>query len=491
MSYFQRRFRELAVVIRRDPGDSEVRALLEALIDEHPDEWRAAIPAELLSFGSSLDKVPRRLQFLKHLLLQGYALPRVEDKADAARYDETINAGVVTGYFYPHALSLLEAGLGRADVAVLVAYPQRDGIEPWIELGPGGKDGVTIRIALILDEDGLALRRFRQPVTAHYLFPVDNYYRSKFRLVTEYADCGVPMPGSVIIREVCENKLLLNEIAGEIPGLRLARELQLFRDGAEDARATALHRFCREHQLHALVSKPTDAFGGAGVEFWSYPEDREALLDHLRTALGAHNAMLVQERIFAAPMANGRDWNLRQYVLRRSAATIIAPWKRVRIGHGVVNTTRGARTMAIEDLPPAMGLAAEEEAGFESTLLATDGLAAEVMRALDRYMERAWGATRRAYRGSGSNLEADLLALDFMIARAPELPEGFAVYLNEINDFASGGMRDYEILAHRHAFPDADRVVAAKPFSLAPQMLETAKWRGGAYKHASTGGGGV
>jgi hypothetical protein len=194
--------------------------------------------------------------------------------------------------------------------------------------------------------------------------------------------------------------------------------------------------------------------------------------------------MLVQERIVAVPTVDGREWNLRQYVLRGPGDTIKARWKRGRIGHGAINTTQGAQSIAVEELLPLIRLDAPQRAAFEQAFRSTDDLAAEVMRALDRYMERNWAERKQLYRGSGSNLEADLLALDFMIAPAPSTATGYAVYLNEINDFASGGMRDYEVLAHRQALPDADRVVAAHSFSLAREMLETAMWRGSAYRQA-------
>jgi hypothetical protein len=71
-----------------------------------------------------------------------------------------------------------------------------------------------------------------------------------------------------------------------------------------------------------------------------------------------------------------------------------------------------------------------------------------------------------------------------MIGHDPQQPGEFAVYLNEINDFASGGMRDYEILCHRQLLPEADRVRATQSFSLAPSMLQMAFWRGNAYRQA-------
>jgi hypothetical protein len=110
-----------------------------------------------------------------------------------------------------------------------------------------------------------------------------------------------------------------------------------------------------------------------------------------------------------------------------------------------------------------------------------------VLRALQHYLHRAWGHEHRPYRGSGSNLDPDLLALDFMIGHDPARPDAFAVYLNEINDFASGGMRDYEILRHRQILPDAAQVRAAELFSLAPAILRTAFWRGSAYRRAMLG----
>jgi hypothetical protein len=72
-----------------------------------------------------------------------------------------------------------------------------------------------------------------------------------------------------------------------------------------------------------------------------------------------------------------------------------------------------------------------------------------------------------------------------MIGHDPQQPGTFTVYLNEINDFASGGMRDYEILCHRQMLPHTMHVRATQPFSLAPSMLQTAYWRGSAYRQAT------
>jgi hypothetical protein len=485
MSAFERRLRELVAAIGRDPRDAEARVQLHDWIDGQPEALLASLPDDLLRFGIAPEKLHRRVQFVKQLLLHGYLPPRIEDGAPPTWNEQTVNFGVITGYFYPHALSLLEAGLRRSDLQVLVSSPS-DGLSGrWVEIAAhGAGKGVHIWTALMLDEDGLALRRFKTPVPVHYLMPIDNYYRSKFRLVTEFGACDVPMPGSLPIREVCENKLLLTDIAGDIPGLRLARELQLRREDDASGRAATLDRFCAQHNLTALVSKPVDAFGGIGIEFWRYPEQRQALLQRLDAALAERPIMLVQERIVAVPTVDGREWNLRQYVLRGPGDTIESRWKRGRIGHGAINTTQGAQSIAVENLLPLMRLDAPQRAAFEQVFRSTDRLAAEVMRALDRYMERHWADRKQPYQGSGSNLEADLLALDFMIAPAPGTTTGYVVYLNEINDFASGGMRDYEVLAHRQALPDADRVVAAHSFSLARAMLETAKWRGDAYRQA-------
>ena len=485
MGAFERRLEELVAETRRDPSREELRAELEGWIAAHPLEFRASIPPEVLSFGVSPDRLERRLRFLKHLLLNGYAPPRVEDDDGTRWGQDTVNFGVVTGYFYGNCLSFLEAGLTRSDVAVCVAYPSSDRQQPWLETAPTQVGaGVQLRAALMLDDDGLVFRRFRRPVPIHYLFPVDNYYRSKFELVGQYAGSGVPMPGSTLIREVCENKLLLGEIAGGIPGLRLAPELPRVRGDDAAAWAERLDHFCTEHVIRALVTKPVDAFGGAGVQFWRYPEQCGALLDHLAEAMQERTAMLVQQRIVPVPTTSGRDWNLRQYVVRESGDTVLSRWKRIRAGHGVINTTQGAHSLTLQQLLEDLPLTGAAREAFERALAMTDRLAGDVLRALERYLQRRFGGERQPYRGSGSNLEPDLLALDFMISEAAGRPGHYVVYLNEINDFASGGMRDYEILAHRAAFPDAERIVAAHPFSLAPHVLDLAKWRGQAYKEA-------
>jgi hypothetical protein len=336
----------------------------------------------------------------------------------------------------------------------------------------------------MLDQQGLVWRHFSEPVPIHYLFPVDNYYRSKFHLVSEYGSSGVPMPGSTLIREVCENKALLSAILHQTPGIRLAREIIL---GSHDTHAHALQvdMFCAEHHLHRLVSKPPDGFGGIGVEFWDYPAERDALLSRIRAVIQQHGSILVQECIVPVSTRSGREWNLRQYVLRVGPALIRAPWKRIRIGHGAVNTTQGARSTTVEHLLAELDLDPQQRQQFLKTLAGTDQHAADVLRALEDYLQRTWGHIRVPYQGSGSNLEPDLLALDFMIGHDPQQPGTFTVYLNEINDFASGGMRDYEILCHRQMLPHTMHVRATQPFSLAPSMLQTAYWRGSAYRQAT------
>jgi hypothetical protein len=473
--------------LRRNPADAESRVGLEDWLASHPREFEAMIPAGAMDFGIAPQQQPRRRQFLQNLLLQGYLPPRVEEHSGAPWTTETVNLGIITGYFYSHALSLLEAGLLRSDMAVLVAYPAPPGSEPWIERVPDGAgDRILFRRALMLELQGLVWRSFHEPVPVHYLMPIDNYYRSKFRLVTEYGDSGVPMPGSTLIREVCENKALLADAIRHVPGIRLAREVIFHRNDSRP-RAAQLDTFCRDNNLRRLVTKPADGFGGIGVEFWNYPANRAALLTHVEQALGEHASILVQERIMPVPTRSGQEWNLRQYVLREGPDLVTAPWKRVRIGHGVVNTTRGARSTTVEHLLQDIDLDAPQQEHFLATLESTDGRAADVLRALRDYLYHAWGHEHRPYRGSGSNLDPDLLALDFMIGHDPGRPDAFAVYLNEINDFASGGMRDYEILRHRQMLPDAAQVRAAEPFSLAPAILRTAFWRGSAYRRAMLG----
>jgi len=484
VSNFESHLHDRLAAVRRNPSDNAARTALEQWIDGHPAAFQAWLPHDVLSFGISDAKLPRRLQFIKRLLLAGYAPPRVEMVSGADWQDATVNMAVVTSYFYANALSLLEAAQTRTDVAVFVTYPANNEEQPWLEMR-SGYDGtsVVLHAALMLDAQGLVLRWFAEPVPVHYLFPVDNYYRSKFRLVTEYGASRVPMPGSALLREVCENKLLLADVIGSLPELRLAHELSLIPQQRMDVE-DALDRFCAEHDLQALVTKPVDAFGGIGVEFWHYPQDRQLLVARLKEAVAANTVMLVQERIVPVPLMDGREWNLRQYVLRYGPELIRAPWKRARVGEGAVNTTQGAQSMTVEQLLLRLRIEPAQHNAFREALQRCDALAVEVLQRLDAYMQRFWNTAREPYIGSGSNLEPDLLALDFMISHDQEHPQQFVIYINEINDFASGGMRDYEILAHRQAFPDAERIVAAHPFSLAPSVLDLAKWRGSAYRQA-------
>lgn len=472
--------------LRRDPSNVDSRAAMEHWLTRHPHTFDALIPARALDFGIAPSQLPRRRQFLQHLLLHGYLPPRIEENSAAP--DDTVNLGVITGYFYSHALSLLEAGLLRPDMAVLVAYPAPPGSEPWIEhVADGTERRIFFNRALMLDQQGLVWRHFREPVPVHYLFPVDNYYRSKFRLVRDYDGSGVPMPGSTLIREVCENKALLADILRDTPGIRLAREIIIERDDPQD-HAARLDAFCAAQHLRRLVSKPPDGFGGIGVEFWDYPAERAALFARIGEVHKEHASILVQECIVPVPTQSGRDWNLRQYVVREGPALIQAPWKRARMGHGAVNTTQGAQSTTIEHLLADIDLDPQQRQRFLATLASTDQRAVDVLRALEDYLHRMWGQARTAYRGSGSTIEPDLLALDFMIGHDPQQPGEFAVYLNEINDFASGGMRDYEILRHRQLLPDADQVRATQSFSLAPSMLRMAYWRGNAYRQATRDG---
>lgn len=476
MNVFEHRLIALVAALRRNPTDQALRHTLTAWIDAHPHAFQAWLPAEVVRFAVTTDeKLERRVQFVRQLLLHGYLPPRIERVSGAAWADAAINVAVVPAYFYPQALSLLEAGRMQPDLAVFVVTPPGSGYEPGIEQ-QHDTDGVplVLRHALMLDERGLVWRSFERPVPVHYLFPIDNYYRAKFRLLEEFAGCGVPMPGSIAIREACEDKCQLYSIAGSIDGLRLAREICLKPQHLPEF-VQHIAQFCAECAPGELVTKPVDAFGGAGVAFWRYPDELEPLHEHIRAGLIAGGSVLVQERIPPLPTSLGREWNLRQYVLRCGETDFRAAWKRVRIGHGVINTTQGAQSITIEQLLAEMNLSPVAMEALQAALQATDELAIKVLQRLDRYIQAKTVQSR-----SHVAHAPDLLALDFMIA-----PHGdtLAIYLNEINDFASGGMRDYEVLAHRQAFPDADAIAAIHPFSLAPAMLELARWRGEGYKH--------
>ncbi len=485
MQYFESRLRTLLAAVRRDPLDVDLFTTLSGWIDDHAAEFKAFLPDEALNFRSTPNREVRRIRFLKHLMLHGYSSPRVEQVSGKRWQRHTINLAVSTSYFYANALSLLEAELGREDVAVFVVSPQPPGEVPWIEaVSYSTHLRVYLDAALMLDNDGLVWRHFEEPVPVHYLFPVDNYYLDKYRLVGEYGQWRVPMPGSRLIREVCENKLLLADIVRGIPDLHLAHELQLAATTDETAWNIALDDFSARHQLTELVTKPVDGFGGSGVEFWRYPQERPALIAWLQEAFTTTTTILVQGRIRPVPTRSGREWNIRQYVLREGPAVVLAPWKRVRIGHGVINTTRGAGSSTTSQLLADLALEGERLRSFEAALQSTDALASEVLRSLEVYLMRHWHTVEQAYLGSGSNLSADLLALDFMIAADPLRNGTYAVYLNEINDFASGGMRDYELLYHREALPDAEHITATEPFALAPHILTLAQWRGGAYRAA-------
>lgn len=463
MDAWQSALLTLLAAVRRDPLDAEMRAQLVRMLEQSPDGFQALAGADALRFGL-LDesKLQRRIQFLHLLLQHGYLPPRVE-AATGREWDGRPVIAVVPAYFYPHALSLLEAGGARDDIAVLVAGPSGPGYESLLELrrGPRGAE-VLMHGALMLDQAGLVWRRFDAPVRAHYLLPIDNYYRDKFRLVREYDTSGVPMPGSAAIRAICEDKEQLAAIAGGIPGLRLPREIAL-KSGAPALERAALLDQLAIGGSDELVTKPVDAFGGQGVRFWDFFRQRGELLDYLRLHFASGGSTLVaQSRVRPPSTADGHEWNVRQYVLRCGDDDVRAPWKRVRVGRGVINTTRGASSCTVESLLSRLALVPAERAKLERALAGTDALAVEVLKRLEHYVP------------AGRFQTPDLLALDFMLA-----PDGddYAVYLIEINDFASGGMRDYEVLAHRQALPNAPAIRADQPFSLAPAMLQSARWR--------------
>jgi len=486
---FQTRLKELFRAVQVNPMDKEARAGLQGWLDEHPDEFEAWLPADALTFGTAPERKSRRLDFLKHLLLSGYLPPRVETVSGAAWQHDTVNFAVVPSYFYSNTFSFLEAGFGRTDVAVFVAQPHSSASQPWVELRQGS--GLNIHAALMLDSDGrnLVWRHFQHSVAAHYLFPVDNYHRDKFRLVKEYANCGVPMPGSALLRDVCEDKAQLQAIVKGIPGLHLPGERLLLSSQDSVARASIVDNFCQTHNARHLVTKPVDGFGGYGVQFWDYPHERPAMLAHLASAFASSPAIVLQERIRTLPVRSGREWNVRQYVVRRSATEIVAPYSRIRIGTGVINTEQGADSFLVDSLLAELDLTVKQRAGFEAAFASIDSLGIQVMNALTNYMQRKFQPQESGYRGGGSNLEADLLALDFMIAPDNQRPDRYRVYLLEINDFASGGMRDFEILIHRQRLPQASSIHASQPYCLAPAILDTARWRGQAYKNAIEGSG--
>lgn len=474
MDEFDTQLQARVAAARRNPGDALFRRSFAAWLDAHAAELEAWLPPAALHFGV-LDPAKRagRIRFLRLLLLHGYLPPRVEQARAADWNTGSINVAIIPAYFYAHALSLLEAGLARRDVAVLLAAPDSVGYAPCVAYTPAQRSPVALRYALMLDARGLVWRQFDQPVPVHYLLPIDNYYRAKFRLVEAFGACGVPMPGSAAIREVCEDKRRLSAIAGNIPGLRLARELCLDPQHAPIA-GEQLARFCAEHKMQSIVTKPVDAFGGADVQFWHAHDDAAALHEYVQNMLAAGRSLLVQERIPPLPTRLQREWNVRQYVLRCGPDDMRSAWKRVRIGHGVINTTRGAESVTVEQLIAEMDLPPAHLADLVATLRSTDTLAIEVLRHVERYVQH------NNVQPPGSHQSPDLLALDFMIA--PDAGGGFAVYLNEINDFASGGMRDYEVLAHRQAFPDAPAIQAWHAFSLAPAILDLARWRGSMYR---------
>jgi len=460
---WQSRLLTQLAAVRRDPLDAELRARLVRTLEQSPEHFRAFAGDAALWFDL-LDpaKLPRRIQFLHLLLQHGYLPPRVES-ASGHEWDGLPVVAVVPAYFYPHALSLLEAGSRRDDVAVLVLGPDAPGYRPPLELR-AGRHGTEVLVcsALMMDRAGLVWRRFGEPIRAHYLLPIDNYYRDKFRLVRAFDALGVPMPGSAAIRAICEDKLQLAAIAGGIPGLRLPREVALTADVPDTQRAERLDALTGDGS-DELVTKPVDSFGGAGVRFWEYRRQRGELLHYLRLHFaGGGSPLVAQIRVRPPSTADGREWNLRQYVLRCADDDVRAPWKRVRIGRGIINTSLGASSCTVDSLLSQLAFAPAERARLERALRRTDALAVEVLKRLERYA------------GADRHQTPDLLALDFMLARDGD---DYAVYLIEINDFASGGMRDYEVLAHRQALPDAEAIMAVHPFSLAPAMLDSARWR--------------
>src|SRR3954454_14134866 len=96
--------------LQRDPSNADLQTGLEQWLDQQPHAFDALVPAGALDFGIAPSQQPRRRQFLRNLLLHGYPPPRVEEHEGTPWTGGSVNMGIITGYFYPHALSLLEAG---------------------------------------------------------------------------------------------------------------------------------------------------------------------------------------------------------------------------------------------------------------------------------------------------------------------------------------------------------------------------------------------
>lgn len=463
MEEWQSRLHTQLAAVRRDPLDAELRARLVRTLEQSREHFAAFAGDAALNFDVlDPDKLPRRVQFLHLLLQNGYVPPRVET-AGGDEWGGVPVVAVVPAYFYPQALSLLEAGSKRDDVAVLVLGPNGPGYRASYELraGPRGTS-LLVHSALMMDGAGLVWRRFDTPLRADYLLPIDNYYRDKFGLVRDFDASDVPMPGSAALRAICEDKLQLAAIASDIPGLLLPGEVALDATMDQQQRVRRLDALA-SGATDELVTKPVDSFGGDGVRFWSYWRQREEIQNYLLLHFaGGGSTLVAQTRVRPPSTADGREWNLRQYVLRCGEDDVRAPWKRVRIGRGIINTSRGAGSCTVESLLSQLALQPAERAVLERALDRTDALAMEVLKRLERYVD---GHARPT---------PDLLALDFMLARSGD---DYVIYLIEINDFASGGMRDFEVLAHQQALPDAPAIEAIHSFSLAPAMLDSARWR--------------
>jgi hypothetical protein len=245
-------------------------------------------------------------------------------------------------------------------------YPEANFIIiPFFEwLGTTKDERVGVTKGYIYTDRGLFFMEFGQTLEVDYfinnLTPTDSYlYNILDQIIEKYR---IPNTDFEQLGELTVNKALSMTML-YMAGINVPRgNMNLKSTRSVRSVAERLRIFMENQEIEEVVIKPYNTNCGTGIEYFSRDQIAEAAA-YIEKLTQKYGGVRYEERIYPPKIeVDGSlyDWNLRLFLSRDIEDNWVVSDIAVRYGEGVVNISRGAKTMTWDDLIFYLGLSDSE-----------------------------------------------------------------------------------------------------------------------------------
>jgi len=372
----------------------------------------------------------------------GFKQPRVMNGEESDNFlrkgKDVVNIGILSGLRGIDILSVAREAGKRTDANVL-AIPYKDSVQ-FSETTVHKR--VTVQSGVMFREGVPYWLQFSKPIFLHYI--------ADFGHIKNLLELGVPLSRH---QELNQHKgdvarILMEEgISPDTITLKLKRKVGTWSAAHEDDEFLVNDDISLPSQVDrrlwnflvnqgvsnpSAVAKPAEGVGGRHVEY-VYRENLDEVAYPIADRLRAGDDFVVQSRIIPPLINNKLDWNVRVLISRdrQDRPVISGTYVRMLQFGKVVNISRGADVIFIDELAQELGLTKTEEKDLNEEI--------------NRVSLRAYEVLNEKMRESGEIGEnewaGDFAGIDVMVQKDGDKWRGFVI---EVNDDLSGGMWDID-----------------------------------------------